>query len=98
MLELQPQNGQVAPGRSSAGSRPRRPRSPRSLPPAVRRASNAKEVSTAIQTVAQVTEKSAAGSEEMASSSEELGAQATALRELVSGFRTGSENQVAVTV
>jgi methyl-accepting chemotaxis protein len=44
----------------------------------------------AIQTVAQVTERSAAGSEEMASSSEELGAQAAALRELVGGFRTGS--------
>ena len=60
----------------------------------VQQASNAKEVSTAIQTVAQVTERSAAGSEEMASSSEELGAQATALRELVGGFRTGSENHV----
>jgi methyl-accepting chemotaxis protein len=62
----------------------------------VQQAANATEVSTAIQTVAQVTERSAAGSEEMASSSEELGAQATALRTLVSGFRTGSESHVAV--
>ena len=49
----------------------------------VQQAANAQEVSKAIQNVAQVTEQSAAGSEEMASSSEELGAQATALRELV---------------
>ena len=49
-------------------------------------AANAQEVSKAIQNVAQVTEQSAAGSEEMASSSEELGAQAVALRELVSQF------------
>jgi methyl-accepting chemotaxis protein len=52
----------------------------------VEQAANAAEVSKAIQTVAQVTEQSAAGSEEMASSSEELGAQATALRDLVSAF------------
>ena len=51
-------------------------------------AANAREVSTAIQNVAEVTEQSAAGSEEMASSSEELGAQASALRELVVRFRT----------
>jgi methyl-accepting chemotaxis protein len=50
-------------------------------------ADNAQEVSKAIQNVSQVTEQSAAGSEELASSSEELGAQATALRELVIGFR-----------
>ncbi len=53
----------------------------------VQQAGNAREVSTAIQTVARVTEQSAAGSEEMASSSEELGAQASALRELVSQFK-----------
>jgi methyl-accepting chemotaxis protein len=56
----------------------------------VQQASNAREVATAIQGVAQVTERSAAGSEEMASSSEELGAQSGALRELVAGFRTAS--------
>ena len=39
----------------------------------VQQASNAEEVSKAIQGVAQVTEQAAAGSEEMASSSEELG-------------------------
>jgi methyl-accepting chemotaxis protein len=44
-------------------------------------------VSGAIGQVSEVTEQSAAGSEEMASSSEELGAQATALRDLVSGFK-----------
>lgn len=54
----------------------------------VQQAANAQEVSKAIQGVAQVTEQSAAGSEEMASSSEELGAQATALRELVARFKT----------
>jgi methyl-accepting chemotaxis protein len=37
--------------------------------------------------VATVTEQSAAGSEEMASSSEQLGAQSTALRELVGAFK-----------
>jgi methyl-accepting chemotaxis protein len=51
-------------------------------------AANAQEVAKAIQAVARVTEQSAAGSEEMASSSEELGAQATALRELVCHFKT----------
>ncbi len=54
----------------------------------VQQAANAQEVSKAIQSVAQVTEQSAAGSEEMASSSEELGAQAAALRDLVSRFKT----------
>jgi methyl-accepting chemotaxis protein len=62
----------------------------------VQQASNAKEVSAAIQTVAQVTERSAAGSEEMASSSEELGAQATALRELVAQFRTEGRHTAAM--
>lgn len=54
----------------------------------VQQAANAKEVSQAIQGIAEVTEQSAAGSEELASSSEELGAQATALRDLVSRFKT----------
>ncbi|MFW5692771.1 MAG: methyl-accepting chemotaxis protein [Thermoguttaceae bacterium] len=54
----------------------------------VEQAAGAEEVSKAIQGVAQVTEQSAAGSEEMASSSEELGAQAGALKDLVSQFRT----------
>jgi methyl-accepting chemotaxis protein len=47
----------------------------------------AQEVRSAIHGIAQVTEQAAAGSEEMASSGEELGAQAQALRQLVSGFR-----------
>lgn len=55
----------------------------------VQQATNADEVASAIQGVSQVTEQSAAGSEEMASSSEELGAQASALRDLVSRFKTG---------
>ena len=54
----------------------------------VEQATNAQQVSEAIQGVAQVTEQAAAGSEEMASSSEELGAQASALRELVARFKT----------
>ena len=54
---------------------------------AVQQAANAEEVSKAIQGVAHVTEQSAAGSEEMASSSEELGAQASALRQLVTRFK-----------
>ena len=52
----------------------------------VQQSGNAEEVSRAVQGIAQVTEQSAAGSEEMASSSEQLGAQAQALRELVSKF------------
>jgi methyl-accepting chemotaxis protein len=56
----------------------------------IQQAANAQEVSKAIQGVAQVTEQTAAGSEEMASSSEELGAQATALRELVGEFKVGA--------
>jgi methyl-accepting chemotaxis protein len=63
----------------------------------VQQAANAKEVSTAIQTVAHVTERTAAGSEEMASSSEELGAQATALRDLVDRFNIGESRAVIVT-
>ena len=54
----------------------------------VEQATNAQQVSEAIQGVAQVTEQAAAGSEEMASSSEELGAQAGMLRDLVARFRT----------
>jgi methyl-accepting chemotaxis protein len=53
----------------------------------VEQAANAEEVSKAIQGVAHVTEQAAAGSEEMASSSEELGAQASALRQLVTRFK-----------
>ncbi len=53
----------------------------------VEQAAGAHEVSKAIQGVATVTEQSAAGSEEMASSSEELGAQAGALKDLVSRFQ-----------
>ncbi len=54
----------------------------------IEQASNAQQVSEAMQGIAEVTEQAAAGSEEMASSSEELGAQATALRDLVGQFRT----------
>ncbi|MHB8970644.1 MAG: hypothetical protein ACYC3X_13090 [Pirellulaceae bacterium] len=52
----------------------------------VQQSGNAEESSRAVQSIALVTEQSAAGSEEMASSSEQLGAQAQALREL--GKRT----------
>ncbi len=51
-------------------------------------ASNATKVAEAIHSIAQVTEQSSAGSEEMASSSEELGAQATAMRDMVAQFKT----------
>ncbi|PHR95342.1 MAG: hypothetical protein COA78_30320 [Blastopirellula sp.] len=54
----------------------------------VEQSQNANEVASAIQSVSQITEQSAAASEEMASSSEELGSQATNLRDLVSGFKT----------
>jgi len=54
----------------------------------VQQAANAQEVAQAIQGIAEVTEQNAAGSEEMASSSEQLGAQATALRDLVARFKT----------
>ncbi len=54
----------------------------------VQQASNAEEVSKAVQGISQVTEQAAAGSEEMASSSEQLGAQAQALRDLVMQFNT----------
>jgi methyl-accepting chemotaxis protein len=57
----------------------------------VQQAENAQEVSKAIQSIALVTEQSAAGSEEMASSSEELGAQSFALRDLVGAFNVGSK-------
>jgi methyl-accepting chemotaxis protein len=56
----------------------------------VQQAANTEEASKAIQGVAQVTEQTAAGSEEMAASSQQLGAQAAALRDLVSQFRVGS--------
>ena len=54
----------------------------------VEQASNASEVSKAIHGVTEVTEQTAAGSEEMASSSQQLGAQATVLQDLVKRFRT----------
>lgn len=54
---------------------------------AIEQAQSAIEVSKAIQQISQVTEQSAAGSEQMASSSEELGAQAAALRDVVSKFK-----------
>ena len=61
----------------------------------VQQASNAEEVSKAIQGISEVTEQAAAGSEEMASSSEELGAQAQALRDLVGRFKTDTNGQSA---
>ncbi len=54
----------------------------------VQQATQAQQVSEAIQGISQVTEQSAAASEEMASSSEELGAQATCLSDLVVRFKT----------
>ena len=54
----------------------------------VQQASNAEEVSKAVQGISEVTEQAAAGSEEMASSSEQLGAQSQSLRDLVARFRT----------
>ncbi|MBD3256814.1 PAS domain-containing protein, partial [candidate division GN15 bacterium] len=59
----------------------------------VEQATNADEVSKAIQGISEVTEQSAAGSEEMASSSEQLGAQATALKDLVGRFKTDSNGR-----
>ncbi|MDX1964938.1 MAG: methyl-accepting chemotaxis protein [Pirellulales bacterium] len=53
----------------------------------VEQSHSATEVASAIGQISQVTEQSAAGSEEMASSSEELGAQAAALRDIVSRFK-----------
>ncbi len=44
-----------------------------------------------------VTEQTAAGSEEMASSSEELGAQASALRDVVARFRIDGTSRMRTT-
>ena len=57
----------------------------------VQQAANASEVTKAIQGIAEVTEVSAAGSEEMASSSQELGAQASVLRQLVGRFQVKTD-------
>ncbi|MEN6498453.1 MAG: methyl-accepting chemotaxis protein, partial [Thermoguttaceae bacterium] len=51
-------------------------------------AASAQEASTAIHSVALVTEQTAAGSQQMASKSEELGREAETLRGLIHGFRT----------
>ncbi len=59
-------------------------------------ASNAGEVTEAIQGVAEVTEQAAASSEEMASSSEQLGAQSQALRDLVGRFQIDDNNGQSV--
>ncbi len=53
----------------------------------VEQAAGAHEVAKAIQGIASVTEQNAAGSEEMASSSEELGAQSSAMKDLVGRFK-----------
>ncbi len=58
----------------------------------IEQAGNASEVSKAIHHVTEVTEQTAAGSEEMASSSQELGAQATVLQDLVKRFKTKAVN------
>jgi methyl-accepting chemotaxis protein len=50
-------------------------------------AATAREVSRGIQSIAQVTEQSAASSEQMAAGSQQLGAQATALHDLVVQFK-----------
>ncbi len=63
----------------------------------VEQAANTEEAAKAIQGVSQVTEQTAAGSEEMAASSEELGAQATALRELVNQFRVSKIHEKLLT-
>jgi hypothetical protein len=55
-----------------------------------RQAAGAKEISDAIQGIAKVIEQTAMGSEEMASSSEQLGAQSTAMRNLMERFRVGA--------
>ncbi len=55
---------------------------------AVEQANNAKEISLAVGDIADVTEQSAAGSEQMAASSQELGQQAAHLQETVEKFRT----------
>lgn len=47
----------------------------------------AEEVSRAIQDVSQITETNASSSEQLSASAEELGAQATALKHLISGFK-----------
>jgi methyl-accepting chemotaxis protein len=57
----------------------------------VQQATNSEEVSKAAQGIAQVTEQAAAGTEQMASSSQELGAQAQALRDLVTTFHTDGQ-------
>ena len=51
----------------------------------------AEEVSTAIHTVASVTEQNSAGSEELSSSGEELGAQAGTLRDAVGSFKVSKK-------
>ncbi|HYW81148.1 MAG TPA: methyl-accepting chemotaxis protein [Thermoguttaceae bacterium] len=64
----------------------------------IEQASNAGQVAEAISGISQVTEQAAAGSKEMASSSEELGAQAAALRDLVSRFKTDDSRQSTQTM
>lgn len=53
----------------------------------VEQSQSANGIANTIQQISEVTEQAATGSEEMASSSEQLGAQATALSDLVSRFR-----------
>ena len=64
----------------------------------IEQAANAKEVSAAIQIVAEVTEHTASGSEQTASSSEQLGAQANALRELVTNFKVHKDSPCEIEV
>ena len=53
----------------------------------VAQAERAKEVAATVGEITQITEQTAAGAEQMAASSQELGAQATALRQVVERFR-----------
>ncbi len=53
--------------------------------------SGAMQVNTSIQQLSMVTQQNAASSEEMATSSEELSSQAEKLKEIISFFRTGNE-------
>jgi methyl-accepting chemotaxis protein len=56
----------------------------------VEQASNAREVTVSIRSIADVTDQAAAGSQQMAASSQQLGAQAAALHDLVNRFNTES--------
>ena len=58
----------------------------------VEQSQNARDVSSAIQTVSQTTEQAVASCEEMASSGEQLGAQSQGLLQMVSSFKTARDD------